>query len=411
VATATVTLVSLASTQELEPAGVETLATVRLTADDRGAALFDQTVLAPGRAVSRCIELTYEGDRAGEPVHVGASGVGGPLAGQLRLRIEEGTGGRFGDCTDFRSAGAVFEGTLAELGASAGGGVAGVWAPVPGEQRSYRIRAEIGRSNALQGASADADLVWAVHAPGPEPEPEPEPKPEPKPEPEPEPEPGPEPKPEPKPEPEPEPEPKPEPRDEGGTEPAPQPAPNPAPQPGPTPQPGPGPSEPAPETDPTPTDPDPSEDAGDADEGSDDGAPGEGDGPGEPEADGAETGDAEGGADESDADSEPDTEEPRLASPAEDGDGEAAAGGRRSPWQVWRESVAPKVMSLVMGTVENAELPLALLVAMILFLIGQNRLDSKDPKLALAPMHPDPDLPFDHLLVLIPGDNDTELPR
>jgi hypothetical protein len=129
----------------------------------------------------------------------------------------------------------------------------------------------------------------------------------------------------------------------------------------------------------------------------------------EPESAGSDGGDADEGADSSETGGGADTQEPRLASPSEDD--EVASGGRRSPWQVWRESVAPMAASLLQGTVENAELPLALLVAMLLFIRVQNRLDGRDPKLALAPMYPDPDLPFDHLLVLLPGDPDTEPPR
>jgi hypothetical protein len=46
---------------------------------------------------------------------------------------------------------------------------------------------------------------------------------------------------------------------------------------------------------------------------------------------------------------------------------------------------------------QRAAFPLALLVAMFLFLLFQNRLDRRDPKLAMAPIHSTPDLPFEPL--------------
>jgi hypothetical protein len=46
---------------------------------------------------------------------------------------------------------------------------------------------------------------------------------------------------------------------------------------------------------------------------------------------------------------------------------------------------------------KRAAFPLLLLLLMAAFMIGQHRLDSRDPKLALAPVHAEPDLPFDDL--------------
>ena len=48
---------------------------------------------------------------------------------------------------------------------------------------------------------------------------------------------------------------------------------------------------------------------------------------------------------------------------------------------------------------ERAAFPLILLAAMVLFLLLQNRLDRRDPKLALAPVHSSPDLRFHPLPV------------
>jgi hypothetical protein len=43
---------------------------------------------------------------------------------------------------------------------------------------------------------------------------------------------------------------------------------------------------------------------------------------------------------------------------------------------------------------KRAAFPLALLLGIALFLVAQHRMDSRDPKLALAPVEQDVDLPF-----------------
>jgi hypothetical protein len=43
----------------------------------------------------------------------------------------------------------------------------------------------------------------------------------------------------------------------------------------------------------------------------------------------------------------------------------------------------------------RASFPLLLLVLVVIFLLIQDRIDRKDPKLALAPVYPEPDLPFE----------------
>lgn len=44
---------------------------------------------------------------------------------------------------------------------------------------------------------------------------------------------------------------------------------------------------------------------------------------------------------------------------------------------------------------KRSAFPTGLLVLVVIFLSLQNRIDRRDPKLALAPVHPTPDLPFD----------------
>lgn len=59
---------------------------------------------------------------------------------------------------------------------------------------------------------------------------------------------------------------------------------------------------------------------------------------------------------------------------------------------------------------KRAAFPMLLLVLMALFVLAQHRLDSRDPKLALAPVHAEPDLPFDDLGVAPISAGRTSLP-
>lgn len=49
---------------------------------------------------------------------------------------------------------------------------------------------------------------------------------------------------------------------------------------------------------------------------------------------------------------------------------------------------------LAADTSEKAAFPVFLLIVAVVFLAVQDRIDRNDPKLALAPVHAEPDLPF-----------------
>lgn len=56
---------------------------------------------------------------------------------------------------------------------------------------------------------------------------------------------------------------------------------------------------------------------------------------------------------------------------------------------------APEVIrDLAIGTIKRPTLPLALLAIVVLFLLAQNRIDRRDPKLAAAPVEAEPELDF-----------------
>lgn len=55
----------------------------------------------------------------------------------------------------------------------------------------------------------------------------------------------------------------------------------------------------------------------------------------------------------------------------------------------------PQVLKdVVTETITEPQLPLALLVVVVLFLLVQNRIDRRDPKLASAPLEAEPELDF-----------------
>ncbi|TAL12319.1 MAG: hypothetical protein EPN99_16995, partial [Frankiales bacterium] len=66
------------------------------------------------------------------------------------------------------------------------------------------------------------------------------------------------------------------------------------------------------------------------------------------------------------------------------------------------EKLAPVIREAVTGTITRPTLPLALLAIVVLFLLAQNRIDRRDPKLASAPVEAEPELDFT-LIIRRPG--------
>jgi hypothetical protein len=89
-----------------------------------------------------------------------------------------------------------------------------------------------------------------------------------------------------------------------------------------------------------------------------------------------------------------------VASPTQAGgppSGSAAAQDRRrSIFERVVDSVYDSVKEAAPAVFKGARIPLYLLPLVLLFLLIQNEIDRRDPKLALAPAYADPDLPFDY---------------
>jgi hypothetical protein len=90
----------------------------------------------------------------------------------------------------------------------------------------------------------------------------------------------------------------------------------------------------------------------------------------------------------------------RRAEPAPGGERDARGapgskddGSGRGMADALRRAVAA-VAAVAAEGAKRAAFPVLLLLLMAAFLLAQHRLDSRDPKLALAPVHAEPDLPF-----------------
>ena len=157
----------------------DVLASVRLTADDGGAALFAAHDLAPGATVTRCLQVRYAGPAGAGLVRLAVADLAGPLAPSLSVAVAVGTGGGFASCAGFTGA-PVYTGDLAGLGAGTDDtvGVPAGWAPDGDGTRTYRITVTV-LPDAAERQSATATFRWLfVEDPSPPPTHPPSPPPQ-----------------------------------------------------------------------------------------------------------------------------------------------------------------------------------------------------------------------------------------
>jgi hypothetical protein len=173
---ASVALLAIASVKPKEhpsTAPVAVLASVGLTDDDEGRGLFRVAGLVPDKPVSRCLTVTYAGSAPAGTVYVAASQISGPLAANLRITLEQGTGGSFASCAGFKGA-VVFDGPLDSLADPdpAAPRTATGWSPAAGESRTYRVTATVQDVPSAQGRTSTAVFRWFLFGmPDPAPSP------------------------------------------------------------------------------------------------------------------------------------------------------------------------------------------------------------------------------------------------
>jgi len=133
---------------------------IELRDDDGNTPMFDLGPLRPGEGGQRCIEVTVV---SGTPARVGiaATGVTTGLDAYLDVDIESGSGGGFGSCGGF-SGTSIYHGTLAEfLSTFPAGSPLEDWTPTAdGQHRTYRITVRLRDDQGAQGGMAAVNLVW-----------------------------------------------------------------------------------------------------------------------------------------------------------------------------------------------------------------------------------------------------------
>jgi hypothetical protein len=145
------------------PAAAEatfTTGDVSLSDDDNGSTLFDLPNMVPGRAVSDCISVTYEGDVLPSEIRLDAS-ADGALVEAMLVTIDRGTGGGFQDCGGFTREDTLFDGPLSDL-ADAGALDAFTAEETP-DAVTFRFTFDLDPEVPVEGrASATADLAWTA---------------------------------------------------------------------------------------------------------------------------------------------------------------------------------------------------------------------------------------------------------
>lgn len=135
-----------------------------ITTDNGGAPLVSASKLAPGPMPPRCLKINYTGAVADQELRFFVSADTSHLAQYIDVTIEQGQGGRSGDCSQFTGT-SVFTGTLAALAQqyheqhtalpiarlNAGAG-----------EVSLRFRFAIRDDNRAQGRSVTSDFTWVA---------------------------------------------------------------------------------------------------------------------------------------------------------------------------------------------------------------------------------------------------------
>jgi hypothetical protein len=147
---------------------------VTLADDDGAMAMFTATNVGGGEVMSRCLQVTYDSSGPAE-LRMYAALTAAGLAPYLHLVVETGTGGSYADCSGF--AGSVrYAGTLAAFAGAHTDFASGLTVPVAPSPSpvTFRFTVQVGSQAAAQGRTAAADFWWeaqTVDAPVSPPEP------------------------------------------------------------------------------------------------------------------------------------------------------------------------------------------------------------------------------------------------
>ena len=153
-------------------------ASISIFDDDGGQAMFTNAVLlGPGHPVSACISVGADPMNSEDVVAFGATDVAGDLLPYLTVTVDRGTGGHFGDCTGFSGA-TLYTGLLLDLAAAGnGGGVDTGWHPSAAATQTFRITVLVDPSLTTQDLTAQGRFVWRITSDAVPPQPSPSPTP------------------------------------------------------------------------------------------------------------------------------------------------------------------------------------------------------------------------------------------
>ena len=149
-------------------ANTVTSASVDLTDEDNGSAMFNSAGLMPGQNVSRCIEVTYSGNVDPLPVLLYATAAPtGTLAPYLNLTVEvaDANADAFGSCTSFGTSGTtVYTGTLAGFATAHpdyANGRATTWDPTgTGQAKTFRFTISVQNVTAAENKTTTFGFSW-----------------------------------------------------------------------------------------------------------------------------------------------------------------------------------------------------------------------------------------------------------
>ena len=136
-----------------------TSAGLMLSNDGAGSAVFSAAGLAPGDTRTNCVAVTYD-DTDSAVLRLYGAAAGG-AADAVDFTIEVGSGATFGNCTGFTGA-TAYTGTLAAFALTHTDFATGVVVPdvAPGTPVSFRFTATVRDDNTAQGQSATATFTW-----------------------------------------------------------------------------------------------------------------------------------------------------------------------------------------------------------------------------------------------------------
>jgi hypothetical protein len=140
--------------------------TVALSDDDSNTAMFTATNLKPGATGTKCIAVTSTGSLASTVKLYGTSyDTTNGLAGNINLKVEEGTGATTASCTGFAAGSTLYDGVMSTFGTTKTSFATGVssWAPTGGTAtKAYRITYTLSSStpDSAQGGTAALGFTW-----------------------------------------------------------------------------------------------------------------------------------------------------------------------------------------------------------------------------------------------------------